>query len=149
MATTNEMQEWLTLARARLAARGKTKPDTKAGAVRALWPVIQVAMENGQSLKTIRDWLEHDGVFVTYKQLTSYISRIRRTEKQHRLRSELNDSGQATARVDVKEVALRASTVDVEPQRVRSADPLANVRAREAKRPTFQYSPDFKEDELI
>ena len=146
---TNDPNEWLTLARARLAARGKTKPDTKAGAVRALWPVIQVALENGQSLKTIRDWLEQDGVSVTYKQLTSYISRIRRNEKQHRLRSPVVDSAQGSAPVAVKEVALRASTVDAEPQSVRSADPLANVRAREAKRPTFRYSPDFKEDELI
>ena len=58
MALTTASQErngWIQQARARLAARENQKPVTKAGAVRALWPEIERALKNGQSLKTIRD----------------------------------------------------------------------------------------------
>ena len=46
-----------------------------------LWPEIQAALAEGQSVKTIRTWLEEDaGVVLSITSLTSYISRIRRRE---------------------------------------------------------------------
>ena len=55
------------------------KPATKAGQIRALWPDIEAALEGGQSMKSIRKWLEEDaGITLGITSLTSYISRIRR-----------------------------------------------------------------------
>jgi hypothetical protein len=46
-----------------------------------LWPEIKAAIEEGQSVKTVRAWLEEDaGIALSITSLTSYISRIRRRE---------------------------------------------------------------------
>jgi hypothetical protein len=61
--------------------RGK-KPDTKSGQSRALWPEIRAAIAEGQSLRSIRQWLEEEGgVVVTVQSLGSYLTRIRRKEQ--------------------------------------------------------------------
>jgi hypothetical protein len=71
--------DWVTLARARFARHRTEKPTTKAGQIRALWPDIEAALEGGQSMKSIRKWLEEDaGITLGITSLTSYISRIRR-----------------------------------------------------------------------
>ena len=133
-----------------MAARGKVKPATKAGAVRALWPAIQAALDNGQSLKSIRDWLAEEGVDLTYNQLTSYVGRIRRRESKGK--SAPPQAGESTA--GPKLVSSEGSdpiapAPSPPPFAERADDPLANVRARQQKRSTFEYNPDFKEDELI
>ena len=74
--------DWFALARARFARHRTEKPSTKAGQIRALWPDIDAALQGGQSLKSIRKWLEEDaGVSLSIASLTSYISRIRRRAK--------------------------------------------------------------------
>src|SRR5215472_9140732 len=74
-------RSWVADARARLAQRCGEKPATKAGQVRALWPEIEAALQGGQSMKSIRKWLEEDaGIKLGLTSLTSYISRIRRRE---------------------------------------------------------------------
>ena len=71
--------EWIVHARARLARRRTEKPATKAGQIWALWPDIDAALQGGQSMKSIRKWLEEDaGISVSITSLTSYVSRIRR-----------------------------------------------------------------------
>ena len=71
--------DWVSHAHARLARRRTEKPATKAGQIRALWPDIEAALEGGQSMKSIRKWLEEDaGITLGITSLTSYISRIRR-----------------------------------------------------------------------
>jgi hypothetical protein len=61
--------------------RGK-KPDTKSGQSRALWPEIRAAIAEGQSLRSIRQWLEEEGgVVVTVQSLGSYLTRIWRKEQ--------------------------------------------------------------------
>ncbi len=52
--------DWVSHARARFARRRTEKPATKAGQIRALWPDIEAALEGGQSMKSIRKWLEED-----------------------------------------------------------------------------------------
>jgi hypothetical protein len=146
----NRTDNWIEIARARMAAKGKVKPATKAGAVRALWPAIQAAIENGQTLKSIRDWLAQEGVELTYNQLTSYVGRIRRRDERSRSAppqagKSAVDSTLATGRVGSDSKALVHNPTSAD----RGDDPLANVRAREQKRPTFEYSPEFNEDELI
>jgi hypothetical protein len=53
--------QWITETKRRLAQRRGKKPDTKSGQIRALWPEIQAAIAEGQSLKSIRQWLEEEG----------------------------------------------------------------------------------------
>ena len=79
---TKPEQQWITETRHRLAQRRGNKPDTKSGQIRALWPEIRAAIAEGQSLKTIRQWLEEEGgVVVTVQSLGSYLTRIRRNEQ--------------------------------------------------------------------
>lgn len=74
--------DWIAHARSRLAQRRAEKPATKVGQIRALWPEIEAALTVGQSVKSIRRWLEEDaGIKLGLTSLTSYISRIRRREK--------------------------------------------------------------------
>jgi hypothetical protein len=77
--------DWFSLARAGFARHRTDKPATKAGQVRALWPDIEAAIDGGQSMKSIRRWLEEDaGVTLSISSLTSYISRFRRRLKAKR-----------------------------------------------------------------
>jgi hypothetical protein len=78
---TKAEQEWIAETRHRLAQRRGKKPATKAGQIRALWPEIRAAIADGQSLASIRQWLEEEGgVIVTVQSLGSYLTRIRRKE---------------------------------------------------------------------
>src|SRR6516164_3543032 len=65
-------------ARTRLAALREKKPRTKSAQVRALWPEIKAALGKGNSLKTVCDCLEADGIAITVQTLGSYITRIRK-----------------------------------------------------------------------
>ena len=79
---TNAEQQWITETKDRLAQRRGKKPATKAGQLRALWPEIRAAKAEGQSLATIRQWLEEDaGIVVTVESLGSYLTRIQRKER--------------------------------------------------------------------
>jgi hypothetical protein len=76
--------KWVTQTRNRLAARREEKPVTKAGQIRALWREIEGALADGQSLNSIREWLEEKGVTVTRATLSSYKRRFRRREEANR-----------------------------------------------------------------
>ena len=79
---TKAEQRWITETKDRLAQRRGKKPATKAGQLRALWPEIRAAIAEGQSLATIRQWLEEEaGIAVTVQSLGSYLTRIRRKER--------------------------------------------------------------------
>ena len=79
---TKSEQQWIAETRHRLAQRRGKKPATKSGQIRALWPEIQAAIADGQSLASIRQWLEEEGgVVVTVQSLGSYLTRIRRKEQ--------------------------------------------------------------------
>jgi hypothetical protein len=78
----DKSENWIALVRSRLALRRAEKPATKAGQIRAVWPEIEAALAGGQSMKSIRRWLEEDaGITLGITSLTSYISRIRRRER--------------------------------------------------------------------
>jgi hypothetical protein len=136
--------QWITNVRARLAARKNGRPSTKAGAVRALWPEIQQALQNGQTLKSIRDWLEAEGVPLRYSQLTSYVRRIRRKQGQGSevlSQAEHGPTTQADDRAEDDQPVPEPGPV--------TRDPLANLRSREGRPCTFEYNPEFKEEELL
>lgn len=111
-------------ARRRLASRRAEKPATKAGQIRALWPEIQAALAEGQSMKTIRTWLEDEaGVAVSITSLTSYVSRIRRRESRHSAAE--SERALETPRTDAmpESTSPRSSACD------KPGDPLASAMA--------------------
>jgi hypothetical protein len=75
------LDDWICRARQGLAARQGAKPVRKAGQLRALWREIQNALDEGQSLDTIRKWLEDEGLILTSGTLRSYIWRARQKRR--------------------------------------------------------------------
>ena len=72
---------WIPETRNRLAQRRARKPDTKAGQIWALWPEIRAALDDGQSFRSVCEWLANDaGITVSIAGLRSYVSRSRRKE---------------------------------------------------------------------
>jgi len=127
--------KWVTQVRNRLAARREEKPLTKAGQIRALWPEIEGALAGGQSLKSIREWLEEEGVIVTRATLSSYKRRFRRREEADRKTAALEAFLRQTGAALQTPVAQEASP---EPPRVAGQpirDPFA--QARQALEKTF------------
>ena len=128
--------KWVTQTRNRLAARREEKPVTKAGQIRALWREIEGALADGQSLNSIREWLEEEGVTVTRATLSSYKRRFRRREEANRktaaLEALLRQTGAALQTPDL------AQEGSPEPPRVAGQpirDPFA--QARRALEKTF------------
>ena len=81
----SQSENWITDVRRRLAKRREKKPETKAGQIWALWPEIKAALADGQTIKSIRLWLDEEGgVVVTADSLRSYIRRCRRKETGRR-----------------------------------------------------------------
>ena len=77
--------KWIPETRSRLAQRRARKPDSNAGQLWALWPEIKAALDEGQSVRTVLEWLKEDaGIVVSIGSLTSYISRIRKREAAER-----------------------------------------------------------------
>jgi hypothetical protein len=157
-------RDWTAQARSRLALRRWEKPATKAGQIRALWPDIEAALAAGQSMKTICAWLAEDaGITVGLTSLTSYISRIRRRERVHRpigssidpMRPPSASSGgrwETHSPSRPPEASIPAShgpraSSESGPDAIQRRDPLANLRASEAKRSGFNYRPPTLEDE--
>jgi hypothetical protein len=81
----HQSENWINEARCRLAnIRGK-KPETKTGQIWALWPEIKAAIEDGQSIKTIRLWLEEQAaIVVSTDSLRVYIHRCQAKENARR-----------------------------------------------------------------
>jgi hypothetical protein len=128
--------KWVTQARNRIAARREEKPVTKAGQIRALWREIEGALADGQSLKSIREWLEEEGVTVTRATLSSYKRRFRRREEANRKTAALEAFLRQTgAALQTPDLAQEASP---EPPRV-SGQPIRDpfAQARRALEKTF------------
>jgi hypothetical protein len=143
----DSVEPWHQSVRARLRARENDKPHLKARQILMLWPEIATALAAGQTLKTIRDWLEEEGIGVSYGALTSYVSRIRRRMKPvakadfESKRDENTAEGTASVAPEIAPVVVEAEN---EP-----SDPLRNVRERNARRPGFEYPPGVDEEALI
>lgn len=146
---------WVMQARSRLALRRAEKPATKAGQIRALWPDIEAALTLGQSMKTICAWLAEDaGIRLGVTSLTSYVSRIRRREAASR-RMLTRPASASNSEPPVAPIVRTQPTIShsqppltsSEPGPVAPSDPLANLRASEAKRPGFNYRPPTSADE--
>ena len=138
----NGIDGWLHGVRARLKARGNRRPETKARAVLALWPEISAALEGGQSLRTVRQWLEDEGLAISYGCLSSYVSRIRRRQSVPEI--------PVVPKPEIRQARQPQPSHDVSAQvEDHLSDPLRNVKDRSRKRPGFDYPPGVDEDALI
>jgi hypothetical protein len=138
---TEKSATWIVVARSRLAQRRAEKPATKAGQIRALWPEIDAALAAGQSMKSIRKWLEEDaGISLGITSLTSYISRLRRRERANRrIEGPTTQSVPAQTEVEPIPVALSARPLISTPRQASPAttlsdDPLAQAMRALSKR---------------
>jgi hypothetical protein len=138
----NGVEGWLHGVRARLKARGNRRPETKARVVLALWPEIRTALEGGQSLRTIRQWLEDEGLVISYGCLSSYVSRIRRRQSVREIA--------VAPKPEIRQAPAVQPSHDASAQgQDHVSDPLRNVKDRSRNRPGFDYPPGVDEDALI
>ncbi len=120
--------------RSRLALRRAEKPATKAGQIKALWPEIDAALERGQSMKSIRKWLEEEaGLRLGITSLTSYISRIRRREKANRSSDGVGQSVRAQIRQEPRPPDQSSIPLAPTPEWKPPDDPLAQAMRALAK----------------
>jgi hypothetical protein len=106
--------EWIGRARQGLAARQGEKPVRKAGQLCALWREVQNALDEGQSLDTIRKWLEDEGLVLTSGTLRSYIWRARKKRRTDAAKRFLDAATETpTASPPGTEVFLRTEPVAV------------------------------------
>lgn len=134
----NRSESWSPLARTRLAALREKKPARKSAQIRAVWPDIKAALDNGHSLKAVCECLEAAGVTVTVPALGVYIGRIRKKDR------EIDRAPAPVSAVGPKD----SSTAHGDPKTTgsgtrRSADPLANVRESGANNRPFDYRPEL------
>jgi len=132
--------EWIGRARRRLATRRGEKPVRKAGQLRALWREVQSAVDDGQSLETVRAWLKDEGLTLTSGTLRSYIWRVRRRQRADAERRFLEAAIAApTGTPSVTQLSLGTKSEDA-PVAAESAkpaapsDPLAQAQEALSKR---------------
>lgn len=120
----NQSENWISEARHRLAKRRGKKPKTKAGQIWALWPEIKGAIEDGQTMESIRTWLEDDiGVVVSADSLRSYVRRCRGKEITRPERD------RPTELIRVSNGPLRSEPGPQTPHKTNlTDDPMANAR---------------------
>jgi hypothetical protein len=137
----NRSDSWPPLARTRLAALREKKPARKSAQIRAVWPEIKAALDNGHSLKAVCECLEATGITVTVPALAVYIGRIRKKDREI-------DGAPAPVSVAGPKYSSTAHGDQTDPKisgsgTRHSADPLANVRESGANNHSFDYRPEL------
>lgn len=116
-------------ARTRLAGLRETKPPKKAAQIRALWPEIKLALDEGHSLKAVYDCLQADGIIISVQTLGSYITRMRRKSAPALRLTPAIDNKPGAETKDAGRVGHPA-----ESDREKPFDPLANIRREQVKK---------------
>jgi hypothetical protein len=132
-------------ARARLAALREKKPPRKAAQIRALWPEIKAALDNGHTLKAVCECLRWDGISITVQTLGSYITRMRRE-------SVSVESLVARRLADPDELPEPESNAHTRPTVSKAKNPpnpLANARDRQGRRSAFDYRPELADPKKL
>ena len=125
----------------RLRSLARKKPRTKAGQVRQAWPEIRALLEAGHALKDVCARLNECGVEIGYARLCDYVNQLRREQPGLPERAASNAAPEATQPTEPPGNPPQRET------RLKKRDPLANVKASEAKRPGFNYRPASPADE--
>jgi hypothetical protein len=138
---TNVLNTGLDVQRFRRLAQ--TKPRTKAGQVRQVWPEIKAALAAGHRLKDIRNWLSEIGIEIGYARLSDYVGQLKRREAvpaPARVISETRNS-----------VAPQKKTTDGHQSAPSGAgsDPLSNLQEHERRPALFDFNPEPDAKKLI
>jgi hypothetical protein len=120
-----------------------TKPRTKAGQVRQVWPEIKVALAAGHRLKDIRSWLREIGIEIGYARLSDYVGQLRRRDAvpaPARTNSETRNSLAPRERTTVSHRSSRSGA---------GSDPLSNLQEHERRPALFDFNPEPDAKKLI
>lgn len=132
----NGSDPWQPLVRTRLAALREKKPARKSAQIRALWPDIKAALDNGHSLKAVCECLEASDITVTVAALAVYIGRIRKKDGAL-------DQGVKGATDSSAMLRDRSHPTTTDAGTRHSAAPFANVGESAANGRPFDYRPEL------
>jgi hypothetical protein len=140
-AQTSVLNTGLDVQRFRLLAQ--TKPRTKAGQVRQVWPEIRGALAAGHRLKDIRTWLSEIGIEIGYARLSDYVGQLKRREavpSPARSNSETRNSVSPREKTTVSHRSERSGA---------GSDPLSNLQEHERRPALFDFNPEPDAKKLI
>jgi hypothetical protein len=121
----------------------QTKPHTKAGQVRQVWPEIKVALAAGHRLKDIRTWLSEIGIEIGYARLSDYVGQLKRRDTvpaPARVISETRNSVAPREKTNVGHRSIRSGA---------GSDPLTNLQEHERRPALFDFNPEPDARKLI
>jgi hypothetical protein len=121
----------------------QTKPRTKAGQVRQVWPELKVALAAGHRLKDIRTWLSEIGIEIGYARLSDYVGQLKRRDavpSPARVISETRNSVAPRQKTTVSHRSARSGA---------GSDPLSNLQEHERRPALFDFNPEPDAKKLI
>lgn len=121
----------------------QTKPCTKAGQVRQVWPEIRAALAAGHRLKDIRTWLKEIGIEIGYARLSDYVCQLKRREAVPAptcAKSEARNSVTPQKKTTGSHRSARNSM---------DSDPLSNLQEHERRPALFDFNPEPDAKKLI
>jgi hypothetical protein len=140
-AQTNALNTGLDVQRFRLLAQ--TKPRTKAGQVRQVWPEIRVALAAGHRLKDIRTWLNEIGIEIGYARLSDYVGQLKRRETVPAPARAISETRNSVAPRHKTTVSHRSAPSGA------GSDPLSNLQEHERRPALFDFNPEPDAKKLI
>jgi len=123
--------------------RTQSKPHTKAGQVRQMWPEIRNALAAGHRLKDVRTWLSEIGIDIGYARLSDYVGQLKRRESISAPPQTIREASRSTRSKERTQARHQKA-----PGGVR-ADPLANLLEHERKQGLFDFNPEPDVRKLI
>jgi hypothetical protein len=121
----------------------QTKPRTKAGQVRQVWPEIKAALGAGHRLKDIRQWLSEVGVEIGYARLSDYVGQLKRREAGLVAATAIPAAGKVAVVQDKSSVSHRRARSNM------GSDPLSNLQEHERRPALFAFNPEPDAKKLI
>ena len=140
-AQTNVLNTGLDVQRFRLLAQ--TKPRTKAGQVRQVWPEIEVALAAGHRLKDIRTWLNEIGIKIGYARLSDYVGQLKRREAVPAAGHVISETRKSVAPQEKTTGSHRSARSGA------GSDPLTNLQEHERRPALFAFNPEPDVKKLI
>ena len=123
--------------------RAQSKPHTKAGQVRQMWPEIRTALAGGHRLKDIRTWLSEIGIEIGYARLSDYVGQLKRRESIPAPPQATREASGSTRSKERAQASHQKALGGVR------ADPLAKLQEHERKQGLFDFNPEPDVRKLI
>lgn len=121
----------------------QTKPRTKAGQVRQVWPEIRTALAAGHRLKDIRAWLQEIGIEIGYARLSDYVCQLKHREAVSAPTRANSETRNSVAPQKITTVSHRSARSSM------GSDPLSNLREHERRPVLFDFNPEPDAKKLI